>query len=210
MSSNISKKNLEHLFANDFSSPAFIMLADIYYSIKQYDRALKVCEIGLKNNPKNQIGKFILSKIMVKNKQNVQAEKLLKTIVTKDQNNIQALLLLLEVSERLNRKQDTIKKYYEQLLQTIPHNKKMQHFKKQNYKAIKSKHKKKREISIEEKKIPIDNHMATKTMYAIMKKQKQYIVAKQILEIMISKKNHVNFAKRELKTISTLIDKEKK
>ena len=42
-----------------------------------------------------------------------------------------------------------------------------------------------------------------------MKKQKKYMVAKQILEIMINKKNKIQFSKQELKTINSLIDKEK-
>tara|TARA_Y100000741_G_C18183013_1_gene530156 strand:- start:400 stop:1032 length:633 start_codon:yes stop_codon:yes gene_type:complete len=209
MNLNLTKKNLEHLFANNFSSPAFIMLANIYYDIKQYDRAQRVCQIGLKSNPNNQVGQYILSKIMVKNKKYLESEKLLKDIVMKDQNNIKALLLLLQVSEQLKRKQSSIEKYSKHLYQILPNNKKMRTDKVQKQLHEKSKKNKQKEINIEERQVVINEHMATKTMYLIMKKQKKYMVAKQILETMINKKNKIQFSKQELKTINSLIDKEK-
>ena len=206
---NLTKKNLEHLFANNFSSPAFIMLANIYYDIKQYNRALRVCQIGLKNNPNNQAGQYILSKIMVKNKKYLESEKLLKAVVMKDQNNIKALLLLLKVSEKLKRNQSSIEKYSNQLFKVLPNTKKIRINKTQNQISKKSNKKKQKEINLEEKQVIINEHMATKTMYSIMKKQKKYMVAKQILETMVSKKNNIQFCKQELKKIKSLIDKEK-
>ena len=50
--------------------------------------------------------------------------------------------------------------------------------------------------------IQIASHMATKTMYQIIKKQKQFHSAKTILEIMIAKKRNVVFAKNELKKMN--------
>ena len=41
-------KELETMFANDFSSPVFPILAEYYLEDNQLDRALKVCKIGLK------------------------------------------------------------------------------------------------------------------------------------------------------------------
>ena len=55
--------NLEHIFANNFQSSAFPILADLYYNNKEYKRAKKVCQIGLQHNPKSILGQFVLSKL---------------------------------------------------------------------------------------------------------------------------------------------------
>ena len=57
-------KELEKLFANDFSSPVFPLLAEHYYKTNDYYRAKKVCEMGLKGNNNNAQGMFILAKIL--------------------------------------------------------------------------------------------------------------------------------------------------
>ena len=59
---NYSRYALEHAFANDFKSPLFPVLANLYYENQELQRALKVCKIGLKNDPNNYIGQYILSK----------------------------------------------------------------------------------------------------------------------------------------------------
>lgn len=211
MNRQLSQQYLEHLFANNFSSSIFTILANTYYNSKQYDRAEKVCQIGLKNNPENQIGQYILAEIMVHHKNFSRSEKLLKTIIKKDQNNIKALLLLWKVSSILKRQPAILQKYYEKLLKTMPDNKTLNKFKKNNQIAIKLQEKKNKtkEPKTQEKQIQINDDMATKTMYVIMQKQKKHTIAKHILEIMINKKRHIAFSKRELKKINSLIDKEK-
>ena len=57
-----SRKALEHIFANNFSSPVFPILADIYCKNKEYERALKVCSIGLNNDPDNLLGNLFYQK----------------------------------------------------------------------------------------------------------------------------------------------------
>ena len=54
-------KELETMFADDFSSPIFPLLADYYFKDNQLNRALKVCKIGLINNPDNLYGEFTVS-----------------------------------------------------------------------------------------------------------------------------------------------------
>ena len=58
-----TKQELEQIFANNLTSPVFPILAEVYLKNKEYDRALKVCEIGLSSDVNNEIGKYILSKI---------------------------------------------------------------------------------------------------------------------------------------------------
>ena len=62
---NYSRYALEHAFANDFKSPLFPVLANLYYENQELQRALKVCKIGLKNDPNNYIGQYILSKTYI-------------------------------------------------------------------------------------------------------------------------------------------------
>ena len=79
-----SRKALEHIFANNFASPVFPILADLYCKNKEYERALKVCSIGLNNDPDNFTGQFILSKIHLAMKNEKEAEQILKTEIEKD------------------------------------------------------------------------------------------------------------------------------
>ena len=49
----------EAKFANNFASPIYPILADIYLLEGDLKRAKKVCEIGLDHNPHNIDGKYI-------------------------------------------------------------------------------------------------------------------------------------------------------
>jgi len=212
MKNKIIQKELEHLFAEKFSTDAFPILADLYYNKRQYDRAVKVCKIGLQHNPDNLLGQYILSKIMIINNDFMKAEKLLQIVIRKDGNNINALLLLLELSLKLERKPKIIQKYLGKLLLKIPNNKKVKKFNKQFIKQKLSSNQKDKKIVINKahsKSIQIADNMATKTMYQIIKKQKKFHSAKTILEIMINKNRNVSFAKNELKKINSIINKEK-
>ena len=46
-------KDLEHRFASDLKSPIFPQLASIYYDYQQFEKASKVCDLGLKNDSNN-------------------------------------------------------------------------------------------------------------------------------------------------------------
>ena len=120
------------MFANDFSSPVFPILAEYYLKDNQLDRALKVCEIGLKHSVNNMHGKFILSKVLIKEKKFKEAEKTLKTIA-KDSLNVEGLFLLIDISIKLNRSASTIKQYVEKLNNLLPEHKKVKQYKKNIY-----------------------------------------------------------------------------
>ena len=47
MIKKFNKKHLENAFSEDFATPLFPLLADIYLSEGDLNRAAKVCEIGL-------------------------------------------------------------------------------------------------------------------------------------------------------------------
>jgi len=125
-------KELEKVFADDFGSPIFPMLADYYYNENQLERAKKVCNIGLKNSPDNILGDFILGKIFLKEEKIIEAEKKLKRVVSQSKN-IKALLILIEVLINLKRSKSTIKKYVFMLDRLVPGHNQVKSYKKKKY-----------------------------------------------------------------------------
>ena len=59
MKKNIKKNHLEDAFAEDFSTPLFPLLADIYLAEGDIKRAAKVCEIGLSHDEFNTDGNIL-------------------------------------------------------------------------------------------------------------------------------------------------------
>ena len=63
---SLSQQNqieLENIFANNFKTPQFLALAQIYFESNDLDRAAKVCEIGLNEHSKNLDARYMLAKI---------------------------------------------------------------------------------------------------------------------------------------------------
>jgi len=199
MIKKISKKELEHIFADNFKSPVFPILAQKYFSNKEYKKAKKVCDIGLKHDENNLTGKYILAKIYLINNKILKAEKLLKDIIIMDQNNFNALITLIEVQKTLNRSENTIKKLIDRAYYILPENKTI----KALYRSISVDKKTRKVIKnnklIKKNTINIDSKMATKTMYLLMIKQSKKDIAKKILETMIANKENIKFAQKELK-----------
>ena len=198
---NFSVKELEHIFANDFQSPIFPILEHKYFSIKQYNKAEKVCDIGLKYDKNNFVGKYILSKIYLVNNKVLKAEKLLKEIVLKDQNNFNALLTLIEVQKKIKRSSNSINKIVNQAYNVLPDNKLVSKMYRANTRNRKKTKNNKNKAVKDNAIIHINEKMATKTMYSLMIKQSNYDIAKKILKIMIINKKHKTFAKKELKKL---------
>lgn len=202
-------KDLEHRFASDLKSPIFPQLASIYYDYQQFEKASKVCDLGLKNDSNNASGQYIKAKILLIENKPQKAEKLLKKIIILDENNINALLTLIAVSKSLKRNHTVINKYINHAYNIFPENPKI---KKMYYATSKDKNNKK--DSKKTKKIVnkdiinINAKMATQTMYRLMVKQNKFDVAQNILEIMSKEKySNKSFIKRETKKIKTLINK---
>ena len=201
MRSQVSLYRLEELFANDFGSPIFTVLADRYYRKKQYRKAEKVCLLGLEENPNNHIGQYILAKVHLINNQLSKAEKLLLAVVNNDMNNINALITLIEVSKSLNRSEATYSKYIERAHSILPDNKQIQSMHNNiNRNKPKTKSVSKKEIAVNDSEsISINVKMATKTMYKLLMKQKKHDMAKQILLLMKKNKKNLKFVNAEFK-----------
>jgi len=201
MPQHFNRQKLEHLFAEDFSSPVFPILADIYYNNKEYERAIKVCQIGLKHYPNNYIGQFILAKTLYVQGDKQKVEKILKNIITYDSNNIQALLMIIQISEELHRSNNTIKRYVLLAQKLSPMHQKIKILYKQYFKGKKNKIKKQKnkKYLILKDTIKIDQKMLTKTMYKLMVSQKKYTLANSILEKMKEKGKNKTFVMQEFK-----------
>jgi len=201
MPQHFNRQKLEHLFAEDFSSPVFPILADIYYNNKEYERAIKVCQIGLKHYPNNYIGQFILAKTLYVQGDKQKVEKILKNIITYDSNNIQALLMIIQISEELHRSNNTIKRYVLLAQKLSPMHQKIKTLYKQYFKGKKNKTKKQKNKKhlILKDTIKIDQKMLTKTMYKLIVSQKKYTLANSILEKMKEKGKNKTFVMQEFK-----------
>ena len=87
----LNKQELESMFSEDFNSPIFPYLADMYFLEGDIRRARLVCEVGLKNNVANTDGRYILAKVELHDKKLLLAEKLLKQVVFENPVHINAL-----------------------------------------------------------------------------------------------------------------------
>ena len=115
---NISE--LEHAFAEDFGTPVFPVLANLYLKNKEMKRSRKVCELGLEHSPHNSDGKFILAKLNLYENRLMKGEQLLKQVVDENPVHINGLRILIEVMRSLNRSPNSIKKYIQKILHILP------------------------------------------------------------------------------------------
>ena len=222
-----NKQFLETEFANNFASPYFPVLAELYLKEGDLRRAKLVCETGLEHDSENDCGKFILAQIALSENKLVIAEKYLKEAISINPSNFNAIRMLLKVEQSLNRSINTINKYANQILQYIPDDLECNDLLSKNEKntakskepiATKSKNiKPKITKKINKIKTPqinkqtydIKSTMATFTMVGILKKQEHYQQALDVLNLLESKKSNLDRIKKEKKIISSLLLKEK-
>ena len=205
-----TQEELESIFADDFSSPTFPVLANIYYKKKEYKRALKVCEIGLSYVPNNYIGQFILSKVHLINQQYIKAEKLLKIVVFNNPHHSQAVINLVKVQFFLKRSKKNIQKNID-LGISIGINHELfidQQKNSKREKPIAQSQQKSNFNIMNSDNIRINKDMATKTMYKIMLKQKKHDIALSILQTMNKQSKYKRFVSTEIKKNRILLNKE--
>jgi len=201
----MNKKELEKQFANDFSAPTFPILGELYLKDNDLKRAEKVCKIGLKYDPDNINGYYILAKVHLYNNELNDAEKVLSTLLSKNSMHINALRLIITIQQKLNKTKKQRLKYLKQLFDIFPDN---QELKNQIEQIDK-------EYLIDKQKIPqtiinhnniskninfnVQNNMATITFVEILKQQKHYEQALHVLSIIESKTSPTKNTKK-LKT----------
>ena len=116
----LNKQELEKAFAEDFGSPIFPILGELYLKNKDLNRAKKVCKIGLKHDPNNINGYYILAKAYLYNNELNKAEKNLIKIIDKKPLHINALKLLVKLHEELDASKKNKLKYLKKLFNIFP------------------------------------------------------------------------------------------
>ena len=189
-----NKKFLETKFAEDFASPFYPMLADMYLLEGDLTRAKKVCEVGLDYDSTNVDGKYILGKVAVAENKLTLAEKWLKQVVNENPAHFTALRLLINVEIQLKRGVKTIQAYINHMLQFIPHDEECLKWLNEinasgdlvDSKTLPDSTAQKSTEPIIEKSYEIVESMATFTMVTVLKSQKHFHQALAVLEILKS------------------------
>ena len=190
-----NKKFLETKFAEDFASPFYPMLADMYLLEGDLTRAKKVCEVGLDYDSTNVDGKYILGKVAVAENKLTLAEKWLKQVVNENPAHFTALRLLINVEIQLKRGVKTIQAYTNHVLQFIPHDEECLKWLNEidalgdlvDSKTLPDSATQKTTEPIIEKSYEIVESMATFTMVTVLKSQKHFHQALAVLEILKAK-----------------------
>ena len=115
-----NKAELEKYFADHFDTVLFPVLADIYKTEGDLNRAKKVCEIGLEYHPNNVDGMFILAEINQLGGNLMVAEKLLKNVMVIEPRHYRAALNLAKVQLKLKRAPESIAKLWRKIAKINP------------------------------------------------------------------------------------------
>ena len=94
---------LENIFANDFNTHHFIELAQIYLDANDLNRAVKVCEIGLKTHSTNLDARYMLAKLYLLTNQLSKSEQFLSKSLYQNLISNKMLKLFIEIRDSLNR-----------------------------------------------------------------------------------------------------------
>ena len=198
----LNKKMLEKTFANDFASPYYPILAELYLLEGDLPRARKVCEIGLDHDSSNVDGKFVYAKVAMAEEKFTAAEKWLKKVVDENPAHFIALRMLIRLEIQLNRSPKTIRNYINKILQFLPEDTQCMEWLNsiQPIETVEpppppltpKETKPKNNIPIQnpeavtEKNYKIEEAMATLTMVQVLKSQRHYQEALAVLDVLES------------------------
>lgn len=189
-------KGLEHYFAYHFDTFLFPMLAEQYLLREDLVRAKKVCEIGLEYHPDYIPGLFLQGQTLLAEKEFIKAEKVFKRIIRQDSGHLNAHLKLAEVQVELKRSETTLKRLYNRILEMDGTNEKAMKWledigkKKRKAPTRKKTSKEKKQTPRDElASLPISPQLATFTLVAVLKSQKLYEQAIEVLSLMARKED---------------------
>ena len=198
--SEYTKSQLEHKFAEDFSNSTFPKLAELYFSEYDFIRSRQVCEIGLKHAPNNYEGQYVLAKIELIEGNTIKAERILKKIFESNESLLKPIKLLIEVRDSLNRSKIETKKYVDILLSNAPDDVFAHKWLNDN--------KEPKNFDTKVATFNINPNILSITFYEVLKTQKYYQQAENVLNDLNSiKKIDAKFYKQELNIIKDLIRK---
>ena len=197
----LDKKMLENTFADNFASPYYPILAELYLQEGDLSRARRVCEIGLDHDSTNIDGKFVFAKVAMAEKKFAAAEKWLKKVVDENPAHFNALRMLIRLEFQLSRSQKTIQNYINRILQFLPEDAECMEWLKniQTIETVESppppvttETKPGGKVSIQkpepntEKIYKIEKTMATLTMAQVLESQRHYHEALAVLDVLES------------------------
>tara|TARA_Y100000766_G_scaffold259357_1_gene248275 strand:+ start:114 stop:752 length:639 start_codon:yes stop_codon:yes gene_type:complete len=206
----MNRQKLEKFFSSRNGSAIFPVLANLYYDQKLYKYAMKVCELGLTEDPNNLEGKYIFAKSLLIQGKVYEAEKVLCDILKKCPYHLYSNLLLIQVLEELNRDRKIIKKYISAAYLMYHHHPLINQYYNNYFKGNKKKSKKnsvttKNSVSKPNNsvdKFVYNSKLATVTMYKLLYTQKKYDHALAVLNVLVENPTHTNYAKSEIKKIN--------
>ena len=200
---------LELYFADHFDTVLFPVLAEIYQDKAEYDRAKRVCEIGLEHHPNSIDGQFILSQAELGLGNLSAAEKWMKKVLTQIPDHKNAATFLPMVQEQLDRSPTTLKTSWKRAQEVDPDNQFAKDFLSTKTSKTKTKPKKKKEKKASVSTIPhipkkekskkplpkdlsvegvaISPRLATMTLVNVLKGQGLYHQALEVLDILEDK-----------------------
>ena len=200
---------LELYFADHFDTVLFPVLAEIYQDKGEYDRAKRVCEIGLEHHPNSIDAQFILSQAELGLGNLTGAEKWIKKVLTQIPDHKNAATSLPMVQEQLDRSPTTLKTSWKRAQEVDPDNQFAKDFLSEKKTKPKPKPKKKKEkkssvstiphIPVKDKSkkplpkdlsvegVAISPRLATMTLVNVLKGQGLYHQALEVLDILEEK-----------------------
>ena len=229
---------LEIYFADHFDTILFPVLAKLYFDSNDFNRARKVCEIGLKYNKNDAAGLFILANIEKTEGNLKEAEKLYENVLLYSPQHLSAAIALCEIQTILGRAVSRLLKSWKYVLSLDSNHKTAQDFiikiegnikPKTDNKKKSAGHKKiikdpakiisasrkkntSSNISIEEYSDPlkISSRLATFTLVSVLKNQGLFSQALEVLDELEKKGESKKSIALERDTIKELIEKLKK
>ena len=201
-SATYSKKELEHKFAEDFSNSTFPLLAELYFSEYDFERARQVCEIGLKHQDDNLDAQYILAKIELIEGNSIKSERILKSIYNSDPSFTKAIKLLIEVRDSLNRSKVETKKIIDYLLSNAADDIFAHQWLNNNQDNLNN------NTDTKIDTFRINENIISFTFYEVLKHQKYYQQAISVLnDLKAHKKIESKLYKKEIDGINKLISK---
>jgi len=199
-----NQTELELYFADHFDTILFPVLAEIYQSKAEYNRAKRVCEIGLEHHPNSVEGQFILSQAEMALGNLVVAEKWLKKVLDMIPAHQPAAAALPVLQEQLGRSKNTLTDSWQRAQDVDPNNQFATDF----LSPETSKNKKDKEaipadIMIE--KASISPRLATFTLVHVLKGQGLYQRALDVLDILDQKGENKKQIEVERQSIQSLL-----
>ena len=177
---------LELYFADHFDTVLFSVLAEIYQSKGEYDRAKKVCEIGLEHHPDSIEAQFILAQAEMGLGNLHVAEQWMKKVIEKYPDHKSAVAALPMLQEQLGRSKNTLSASWGRAQDVDPNNQFAKDFLSPKS-SKKRKAKKPTPTNVILDEVSVSPRLATFTLVHVLKEQELFNRALDVLDILEEK-----------------------